>query len=142
MGNLQGKETETSARLVAPGEGIKGDLRSAGRSRRRPGGCSEGSTNMGGDHGPGDDSRGPSEGTSGGGPRTGSAVAVARRIRVVEEEGTHRTPSGLYWNKNILRMYHGRQWVEWPTMGRIVKSSLSKIGHYKRGLKLCTKRDG
>ena len=107
MGDLQGKETETSARPVAPGEGIKGDLRSSGRSRRRPRGCGEGSTNMGGDHGPGDDSGGPGEGTSGGGPRTSSAVAVPRRIRAVEEEGTHRTPSGLYCHKNILRMYHG-----------------------------------
>ena len=70
MDNLQGKETETSARLVAPGEGIKGDLRSAGRSRRRLGGWGKGSTNMGGDHGLGDDSRGPGKGTLGREPKT------------------------------------------------------------------------
>ena len=77
MGGIQGKEMETSARPVAPGEGIKGDLRSAGHSKRRHGGCSKGSTNMGGDHGPGDDSGGPGEGTPDGGLGTGSTVALA-----------------------------------------------------------------
>jgi len=70
MGNLQGKETETFARPVAPGEGIEGDLHSAGRCGRRPGGCDEGSTNIGRGHSPSDDSAGPGEGTPGGEPGT------------------------------------------------------------------------
>ena len=77
MGNLQGKETETSARPVAPGEGIKGDIRSDSRSRRRPSGCGKGPTNMGRDHGPSDDNGGLDESTPGEGPRTGSVVALA-----------------------------------------------------------------
>ena len=82
MGNLQGKKTATSARPVDLGKGIKGDLRLAGRSRRRSGGRCEGSTNMGGDHDPGDDSGGAGEGAPGGGPgskgSSGATVALAQ----------------------------------------------------------------
>ena len=82
MGNLQGKELETPARPVALGEGIKGDLHSDGRSRPRPGGCGEGPSNMGRNHGPGDNSGGPGESILGGGPGTSSVVALAHGLMV------------------------------------------------------------
>ena len=77
MHNLQASK-ETSARPVALGKGIEGDLHSASHSKRRPRGYSEGSTNIDEDHGPSDDGGGPSEGTSGGGSRRRGAPARRR----------------------------------------------------------------
>ena len=92
MGSMQGKETETSARPVAPGEG-SADI------------------GEGGGYGPGDDNGGPGEDAPGGGTPSlgkfplgggagpwadGGPSAVTRQARAVEEEGTGSTPSGLY----------------------------------------------
>ena len=105
MGDLQGKKTKTSARPVTLGKGpevaaktmVRAMIAEVLAKAREAKDLELRELWLGGSTSPW---------------ANGGSSAVTRHVRAVEEEGTHSTPSGLYWHRDIPKMYRNRQGEE------------------------------